>query len=50
MAKTYTTPSSGHNKTNQFEPKQETVDFLLNFSKALSVMHYKSMKFEAFIN
>ncbi len=50
MAKLYSKPSSGTNKTNNVEPKQETVDFLLNFSKALSVIHYKSMKFEALIN
>lgn len=50
MAKLYSRPSSGNRKTNHYEPKQETVDFLLNYSKALSVTHYKSMKFEAFIN
>lgn len=31
-------------------PKKETVDFLLNYSKALSVMNYKYGKFEALLN
>ncbi|AIN49915.1 hypothetical protein MED134_15422 [Dokdonia sp. MED134] len=50
MAKLYSKPSSGNKKTTPYEPKQETVDYLLNYSKALSVIHYKSMKFEALIN
>ncbi|XMO86116.1 hypothetical protein AAFN75_15105 [Algibacter sp. AS12] len=34
----------------KLEPKGETVDFLLNYSKALSVIDYKKMKFEALLN
>lgn len=50
MAKLYSKPSSGTKKTDNVEPRQETVDFLLNFSKAFKCYTYKSMKFEAFIN
>jgi hypothetical protein len=33
-----------------FNPKEETVDFLLNYSKALSVINCNKMKFEALLN
>ncbi len=49
MAKIYSEPSPGKQAKN-FEPKSETIAFLLNYSKALSVIHYKSMRFEALIN
>lgn len=35
---------------NNRNPKDETITFLLNYSKALSVIDYKSMKFEALLN
>jgi hypothetical protein len=31
-------------------PKEETVNFLLNYSKALSVINCNKMKFEALLN
>jgi len=31
-------------------PKEETVNFLLNYSKALSVIDYNKLKFEALLN
>ena len=31
-------------------PKEETVRFLLNYSKALSVIDYNKFKFEALLN
>lgn len=31
-------------------PKEETVRFLLDYSKALSVIDYNKMKFEALLN
>ncbi len=31
-------------------PKEETVRFLLNYSKALSVIDYNKLKFEALLN
>ena len=49
MKKTYSQPSPGQKATN-LEPKKATIAFLLSYSKALSVISYKSMKFEALIN
>ena len=48
MAKIY----SENSITNieNLEPKEETVNFLLNYSKALSVINYNKMKFEALLN
>ncbi|MBB5268152.1 hypothetical protein HNQ90_001724 [Algibacter amylolyticus] len=34
----------------KLEPKGETVNFLLNYSKALSVKNYNNMKFETLLN
>jgi hypothetical protein len=31
-------------------PKEETIKFLLDYSKALSVIDYNKMKFEALLN
>jgi hypothetical protein len=47
MAKIY---SSASPKNNNLKPKAETVSFLLNYSKALSVINYNKMKFEALLN
>jgi hypothetical protein len=47
MAKLYS--ECPQKKDNQ-NPKEETVNFLLNYSKALSVIHYNNLKFEAFQN
>jgi hypothetical protein len=35
---------------NELEPKEETVNFLLNYSKALSVINCNKWKFEALLN
>ena len=48
MAKIYSENSI--NKLNELEPKEETVNFLLNYSKALSVINCNKMKFEVFLN
>ena len=47
MAKIYSdcTP-----KNINLNPKEETVDFLLDYSKALSVISYNKLKFEALLN
>lgn len=37
-------------RVNNQGPKEETISFLLNYSKALSVINYKKMKFEALLN
>ena len=48
MAKLYSEKSI--KKFNDLKPKEETVNFLLNYSKALSVINYNKMKFEALLN
>lgn len=48
MAKIYSENSI--TKLKDLEPKEETVNFLLNYSKALSVIDYNKMKFEALLN
>ncbi|RAJ27496.1 hypothetical protein LX77_00068 [Gelidibacter algens] len=47
MAKLYSQCSQ---KNNNLNPKEETVNFLLNYSKALSVIHCNKWKFEALLN
>ncbi len=47
MAKLYSEKSF---KINDLKPKEETVNFLLNYSKALSVIDYNKLKFEALLN
>jgi len=47
MAKIY---SEQKPKNIKFKPKKETVDFLLNYSKALRVNCFNEMKFELFLN
>ena len=49
MAKLYTENSSEFEMKN-LHPKKETIEFLLNYSKALSVINYKKMKFDTLLN
>ncbi|WP_165605813.1 hypothetical protein [Flavivirga aquatica] len=49
MAKIYSEKKS-NKKVKDLEPKEETVKFLLNYSKALSVINCNKMKFEALLN
>jgi hypothetical protein len=37
-------------KKINLQPKDETISFLLNYSKALSVINYNKLKFEALLN
>lgn len=37
-------------KKKELKPRKETVDFLLNYSKALSVTKYKDISFETISN
>jgi len=47
MAKLY----AQYPQTNvNLNPKEETIDFLLNYSKALTVIHCHTWKFEALLN
>ncbi len=48
MAKLYSENSI--NKIEKLQPKEETVNFLLNYSKALSVISCNNLKFEALQN
>jgi len=48
MAKLYS--ENFIDKLNKMEPKEETVNFLLNYSKALSVINCNKLKFEALLN
>lgn len=48
MAKIYFKESIEN--TNDLKPKEETVKFLLNYSKALSVIDCNKLKFETFLN
>jgi len=48
MAKLYS--SKRIKNLNQLEPKPETIKFLLDYSKALSVISCKTMKFETLLN
>ena len=47
MAKLYTEKPLN---SNTFNPKPETINFLLNYSKALKVAVYKGLNFESIIN
>jgi len=49
MAKIYTKNSSPRKPRNN-EPRKSTVDFLLNYSKALSVIDYKGMALDVILN
>jgi hypothetical protein len=48
MAKLYSENSIKN--LNELEPNEETVNFLLNYSKALSVINCNKWKFEALLN
>ena len=48
MAKIYSEDSI--NRIEKLTPKEETVKFLLNYSKALTVISCNKLKFEAILN
>ena len=48
MAKLYS--QKNPQKQLNLNPKEETVSFLLDYSKALSVINCNKMKFEALLN
>ncbi len=51
MEKIYSEFSKTPNKKDfKLKPKDETISFILNYSKALSVINYKNLKFEALQN
>ncbi len=50
MAKLYSEPSRAERVNKNLVPKEETIQFLLDYSKALSVIDYNKLKFEALLN
>ncbi len=42
--------AEGSTQMNTLQPKKETVDFILNYSKALKVIKLKKMKIELLQN
>lgn len=48
MAKLYSKKTQKHNF--ELNPKEETIKFLLDYSKALSVINCNNLKFEALLN
>lgn len=48
MAKFYSENSSKNR--NNLEPRKETINFILKYSKALRVINYNNLKFEALLN
>lgn len=45
MAKLYS-----EKKLHKMTPRKETIDFLLNYSKALRISTYKKIQFESILN
>ncbi|NND63000.1 MAG: hypothetical protein HKN48_07365 [Flavobacteriaceae bacterium] len=50
MANLYSETSRRERVNENLVPKEETIKFLLDYSKALSVIDYNKMKFEALLN
>lgn len=50
MAKLYSETSRPECVNQNLVPKEETIRFLLDYSKALSVIDYHKLKFEALLN
>ncbi len=49
MGKLYT-KSSQEGKLSKLNPKKETLQFLLNYSKALHITEYQKMQFDTILN
>jgi hypothetical protein len=50
MQKLYSKNSHSGQVNKKMVPKDETIRFLLDYSKALSVIDYNKLKFEALLN
>ena len=50
MQNLYSETSRSERVNKKMVPKEETIRFLLDYSKALSVIDYNKMKFEALLN
>ncbi|WP_201741422.1 hypothetical protein [Sinomicrobium soli] len=49
MAHLYTRKSSAAEQKNM-KPRKETIDFLLNYSRALKVVDYEEIHFDTILN
>lgn len=49
MKHLYSKTSKGE-QLNKLNPKKETLEFLLNYSKALRITKYKQLSFETILN
>lgn len=49
MEKLYANPSKNDSKSD-LKPRQETIDFLLNFSKSIDIKKYNAMEVEVNLN
>ncbi|SHG22258.1 hypothetical protein SAMN05444483_106110 [Salegentibacter echinorum] len=50
MAKLYTKKLSKNEPSNKLEPSKKTLDFIMNYSKALKVTNYKGLQFDNILN
>jgi hypothetical protein len=50
MQKLYSRSSPSGQVNKNMVPKQQTITFILNYSKALSVLEYQNLKFETILN
>ena len=50
MQKLYSATSHQERVNEKLAPKEETIRFLLDYSKAISVINYNKLKFEALLN
>lgn len=48
MAKLYSQQQT--HQSSKLVPKEETIEFLLNYSKALSVIKYNKLRFDSLLN
>ncbi len=50
MQKLYSRTSPSGQVNKNMVPKQETITFILNYSKALRILEYQKLKFETLLN
>ena len=50
MQKLYSKSSPSGQVNKNIVPKQETITFILNYSKALRILEYQNLKFETLLN
>lgn len=50
MQQMYSRPSPSEQVNKNMVPKDQTINFLLNYSKALRVINFKNITFETLLN